>query len=411
MRDALLRGAERAELLHERLLRAEPRVAHGRVGDLGLHASRVELVFALIVVQERVGETNADVVRVRQRLTADAVVLVEAVPRPLEASDRSSGRYGVRDGPRRAARADSRCACDCSHERALVEHPGKGRAVDRCEGEVERVRRLRRDRRRRADEARERGAGDAQVVARRDHRELRVADRDDGAQRVGQRGDAGPRARRSTPSAAPRPARAAPGRGLRLARGEDAVVLRLHLERDVELLATSFASAASTSYRVRRISTEPATAVEHVERGREAGAVAPRLRREIRHEAALVVESIAGLVHLPHGEVEAREQRGARGAHARFGIAHLPARLDGREPVLLGERDRLAQRDGTRRERVGGLRAQERPEREGARARSWKARWASLSTYRTVASGVCARLRVGWRRPSGEPRGERAARE
>jgi hypothetical protein len=53
-RDALLRGAELGDLLDERLLARRGACRARRVGDLGLHASRVERVLALIVVPERV---------------------------------------------------------------------------------------------------------------------------------------------------------------------------------------------------------------------------------------------------------------------------------------------------------------------------------------------------------------------
>ena len=211
--------------------------------------------------------------------------------------------------------------------------PASVRAVDRRERQVERVGGQRGDRRLGADEPRERGAGDAHVVARRDERELRVADGDDGAERVGERGDAGAGARDGRLELLLRLLELRARRGLGLARGEDAVVLRLDLQRDVELLRDLVRfGGADVGARATDL-VQPATAVEQVERRADAGGVAPGLRREIGHETALRVESVTRLVHLTHREVEAtgraRRARRARWIR-RCGPARAPARRRGR---------------------------------------------------------------------------------
>jgi hypothetical protein len=234
------------------------------------------------------------------------------------------------------------------------------------------------------------------TLLRREQGELCVADRDDRPQGVGQRGDAGARARDGGRELLLRLAELRLGGGLGLAGREDRVILRLHLQRDVEALRHLVRLRGANVGACAPDLAEPATTVEQVDRRVEPRAVGPGIRCQIGDEAALCVEAVARLVHLAETQVHRGQQGEPGGANARLRGAELSARLNGAEGVLLSELDGLGQRNGARRERVDHRRRTRRPRGRRRRGRRLRAESGRCHEERE-RERACAREECGER--------------
>ena len=108
--------------------------------------------------------------------------------------------------------------------------------IDGRSGPLERVGRLRGNEVRRRDEPRERGTRDTQIILRCQQGETRVADLNDRSQRIRERGRASAHASRRRLELRFRLTELSCRRGLGFPRRENGVVLRFHLQCNVEAL-------------------------------------------------------------------------------------------------------------------------------------------------------------------------------